>query len=211
MFTLGIGQVIEGFDQGVTGMKVGGARRIVIPPSLGYGSPRNNSIPAFATLVFDVELVEVIEPPAYAESLASPAHSGQPSLPADVNADADEDRLRAIVDRAIRCSSVASPFIFAKSSSPKIASFGLTQTSAPPPYTQFQPLVCISILCEASPIVWLVDVRRLVIVHAALAVEPDRTGLHARLADDVPDVGVHLGVERESVAADRLDLAADGR
>jgi FKBP-type peptidyl-prolyl cis-trans isomerase FkpA len=62
IFILGTGSVIEGFDQGTTGMKVGGIRRIVIPPSLGYGSSRNNSIPASATLVFEVELVEIIEP-----------------------------------------------------------------------------------------------------------------------------------------------------
>ena len=60
-FTVGSGQVIEGFDRGVTGMKAGGARRIVIPPSLGYGASRNNSIPPFATLVFEIELVEVVE------------------------------------------------------------------------------------------------------------------------------------------------------
>jgi FKBP-type peptidyl-prolyl cis-trans isomerase FkpA len=60
-FTIGSGQVIEGFDRGAIGMKVGGARRIVIPPSLGYGGTRNNSIPPFATLVFEIELVEVVE------------------------------------------------------------------------------------------------------------------------------------------------------
>ena len=61
-FMLGSGQVIQGFDRGTIGMKVGGARRVVIPPSLGYGASRNNSIPPYATLVFEIELVEVIEP-----------------------------------------------------------------------------------------------------------------------------------------------------
>ena len=61
-FTLGTGSVIEGFDRGAAGMRVGGIRRIVVPPSLAYGSARNNSIPASATLVFEVELVEVADP-----------------------------------------------------------------------------------------------------------------------------------------------------
>ena len=60
-FTVGSGQVIQGFDRGVMGMKVGGARRVVIPPSLGYGASRNNSIPPYATLVFEIELVEIPE------------------------------------------------------------------------------------------------------------------------------------------------------
>ena len=59
-FAVGSGQVIQGFDRGVTGMKAGGARRVIIPPSLGYGGSRNNSIPPFATLVFEIELVEVV-------------------------------------------------------------------------------------------------------------------------------------------------------
>jgi FKBP-type peptidyl-prolyl cis-trans isomerase len=58
-FTLGGNQVIKGWEQGVPGMKVGGVRQLVIPPSLAYGDTRHNSIPPNATLVFEIELVSV--------------------------------------------------------------------------------------------------------------------------------------------------------
>jgi len=61
-FVLGANQVIKGFDQGVTGMKVGGTRRLVIPPALAYGSSGNQSIPPNAALVFDIALTNVATP-----------------------------------------------------------------------------------------------------------------------------------------------------
>jgi FKBP-type peptidyl-prolyl cis-trans isomerase len=58
-FRLGAGQVITGFDQGVTGMKVGGKRRLTIPPSLAYGSQGQGSIPPNTTLVFEIDLLSI--------------------------------------------------------------------------------------------------------------------------------------------------------
>ena len=58
-FVLGANQVIPGFDQGVTGMKVGGVRRVVVPPALGYGATGYQSIPPNANLVFEIELLNV--------------------------------------------------------------------------------------------------------------------------------------------------------
>jgi FKBP-type peptidyl-prolyl cis-trans isomerase FkpA len=59
-FQLGSSQVIPGFSQGIVGMKVGGKRRITIPPSLAYGSAgRPPTIPGNSTLVFEVDLVSI--------------------------------------------------------------------------------------------------------------------------------------------------------
>ena len=59
VFTVGTNQVIAGFSQGVQGMRVGGARRVVIPPNLGYGGQANGPIPPNSTLLFEISLVAV--------------------------------------------------------------------------------------------------------------------------------------------------------
>jgi FKBP-type peptidyl-prolyl cis-trans isomerase FkpA len=59
-FVLGTGRVIQGWEEGLAGMKVGGKRRLVIPPSLGYGQSGFNGIPGNAILVFEVELVNIV-------------------------------------------------------------------------------------------------------------------------------------------------------
>ncbi|HZR22063.1 MAG TPA: FKBP-type peptidyl-prolyl cis-trans isomerase [Vicinamibacterales bacterium] len=63
-YTVGTGAVIDGWEKGVPGMNVGGTRRLIIPPSLAYGSSRSGPIPPNATLVFDIKLIDIAVPPA---------------------------------------------------------------------------------------------------------------------------------------------------
>lgn len=58
-FQLGAGQVIKGWDDGVQGMKVGGKRTLIVPASMGYGEGGAGPIPPNASLIFDVELLDV--------------------------------------------------------------------------------------------------------------------------------------------------------
>ncbi len=58
-FRLGAGQVVAGFDEGVTGMRLGGVRRIVVPPELGYGSRGSGPVPPDAIMIFRIKLLEI--------------------------------------------------------------------------------------------------------------------------------------------------------
>ncbi len=71
---LGYGRVIQGWDQGVVGMRVGGQRRLVIPPGMAYGEEGRGRIPGNATLVFDIELLDVVNRVPEGDSARSGTH-----------------------------------------------------------------------------------------------------------------------------------------
>ena len=58
-FQIGGGQVIAGWEQGVAGMRIGGKRKLTIPPALGYGRRGTGPIPGNATLVFEIDLLKI--------------------------------------------------------------------------------------------------------------------------------------------------------
>ena len=84
-FVLGAGQVIPGWDQGFDGMKIGGRRRLIIPPALAYGvdGAGGGIIPPNATLIFEMELLDVSSRREFLQKIGSeysPAESIRPDL-----------------------------------------------------------------------------------------------------------------------------------
>jgi hypothetical protein len=122
-FTLGAGQVIAGWDQGLVGMCIGEGRKLTIPPSLGYGNYATGPIPASSTLIFETELLGIDgvqadpekPPPAAPEqpTAARPAASSEPTgkpIPTAVATPASsEERPAASIAPAKTASDKASP------------------------------------------------------------------------------------------------------
>ncbi|MEK9176510.1 MAG: FKBP-type peptidyl-prolyl cis-trans isomerase [Patescibacteria group bacterium] len=77
-FQVGTGKIIQGFERGVIGMKLGGKRKLLIPSSLGYGNKAQGSIPANSALIFQIELINIV-PPNTPTPEASPTESPTPT------------------------------------------------------------------------------------------------------------------------------------
>lgn len=77
---IGVGKVIQGWDEGIIGMKVGGMRKLVIPASLGYGAQAQGPIPANSPLIFEISLISIDSPsPMPTEPAVSPTGTPTPT------------------------------------------------------------------------------------------------------------------------------------